>query len=50
MNRRGMNYDVGTFAGKGISSRETFDPAIVQREIDIIKNDLHCTGIVNLMM
>jgi hypothetical protein len=45
MNRRGMNYDVGTFAGKGISSRETLDPAIMQREIDIIKNDLHCTAI-----
>ena len=40
-----MNYDVGTFARRDEPSRTTFDPALVQREIDIIKNDLHCNAI-----
>ena len=46
MNRKGINYDVGTLTvTKDSSSRETFDPLLVQREIDIIKNDVHCTAI-----
>ena len=46
MHRKGINYDVGTLTvSKDTSSRETFDPLIVQREIDIIKNALHCTAI-----
>jgi hypothetical protein len=44
--RKGINYDVGTFTrGKGSSSRENFDPATVKREMEIIKNDLHCDSI-----
>lgn len=45
MNRKGINYDVGIFLTPDSSSRETFDPAIVQREMEIIKNDLHCTAV-----
>jgi hypothetical protein len=46
MHRQGINYDVGTLTvSKESSSRENFDPLIVQREIEIIKNDLHCTAI-----
>jgi hypothetical protein len=44
--RKGINYDVGTYTrGRGSSSRETFDPHIVKREMEIIKNDLHCDSI-----
>lgn len=45
MQRKGINYDVGTFPVAGQSSREHFDPPIVQREIEIIKRDLGCTAI-----
>lgn len=46
MQRKGINYDVGTFTrGKEASSRDAFDPAIVKREMEIIKNDLHCTAV-----
>ncbi|GIM47719.1 hypothetical protein DNHGIG_32680 [Collibacillus ludicampi] len=44
--RKGINYDVGTFTrGKESSSRDRFDPHIVQREMEIIKNDLHCNAV-----
>jgi hypothetical protein len=45
MKRKGINYDVGTYTSKDSSSREKFDHAVVQREISIIKNDLHCSAI-----
>ena len=45
MNYKGINYDTGTPTTHGTLSRETFDPSIVQREIEIIKNDLHCNAI-----
>jgi hypothetical protein len=45
MNHKGINYDVGTPTTHGTWSRETFDPVIVRREIEIIKNDLHCNAI-----
>ena len=46
MHCKGINYDVGTLTvSKDSSSREIFDLLIVQREIEIIKNDLHCTAI-----
>ncbi|MEK3723153.1 hypothetical protein [Paenibacillus sp. FSL H8-0034] len=46
MNRKGVNYDVGTFTrGQQSSSRDVFDPAIVQREMEIIKHDLHCNAV-----
>ena len=46
LTRKGINYDVGTFTrGKGSSSRDIFTPAIVKREMEIIKHDLHCNAI-----
>jgi len=45
MNRKGINYDVGTVFHAGVSSRENLDPAVIKREIEIIKNDLHCNAI-----
>ncbi|MGN6813316.1 MAG: hypothetical protein ACTHMP_20810 [Thermomicrobiales bacterium] len=42
MRGKGINYDTG-FTNKGTSSREPFDPAVVRREIQIIRDDLHCT-------
>jgi hypothetical protein len=45
MKRRGINYDVGTAVHKQYLSRPTFDPNIVHRELEIIKNDLHCNAV-----
>jgi hypothetical protein len=45
MKRKGINYDVGTFTTQDSSSRPEFNQAVVEREIGIIKNDLHCTAI-----
>jgi hypothetical protein len=44
MRGKGINYDTG-FINKGSSSREPFDPTIVRREIEIIRDDLHCNTI-----
>ncbi|MFN8513550.1 MAG: hypothetical protein U0232_03625 [Thermomicrobiales bacterium] len=44
MRGKGINYDTG-FINKGNSSRELFDPAVVRREIVIIRDDLHCNTI-----
>ncbi len=45
MNYKGINYDVGIATTHGTLSRETFDPQMVRREIEIIQNDLHCNAI-----
>lgn len=46
LQRKGINYDIGTYTRvKETSSRDVLDPAIVQREMTIIKNDLHCTAV-----
>lgn len=45
MKTRGVDYDLGNSYAGGISTRPTFDQAIVKREIEIIKNDLHCNAI-----
>jgi hypothetical protein len=45
MNIKGINYDVGTPTTHGTSSRETFDPDIVRRELEIIRSELHCNAI-----
>lgn len=39
-----MTYDTG-FIGRGGNSREEFDPGIVRRELEIIRDDLHCTAV-----
>ena len=44
MRIRGINYDTG-FISKGTTTREPFDPRVVQREMQIIRNDLHCDGV-----
>jgi hypothetical protein len=43
MNRKGISYDVGSVMGG--SWRPVFDPKVVQRELEIIKNDLHCNAV-----
>ncbi len=44
MNRKGVCYDVGRVM-LGNNWRPTFDPNIVHRELEIIKNDLHCNAV-----
>ncbi|HEY7354949.1 MAG TPA: abortive infection protein, partial [Ktedonobacterales bacterium] len=38
-------YDVGTIFAGNRSTREEFDPAVMRREIEIIRNDLHCNAV-----
>lgn len=45
MRYKGIVYDVGTIFAGNRSTREQFDPAVMRREIEIIKHDLHCTAI-----
>ena len=45
MRIRGVDYDLGVQYMPGISTRPTFDRAIVKREIEVIKHDLHCNAI-----
>lgn len=44
MRGRGINYDTG-FMNKGASSRPSFDRAVVRREMQIIRDDLHCNAV-----
>jgi hypothetical protein len=44
MRHRGINYDTG-FLNAGTSTRESFDPDVVRREMRIIRHDLHCTAV-----
>jgi hypothetical protein len=43
MKIKGVNYDVGT--EMGVNWRPDYDPQTVQRELEIIKNDLHCNAV-----
>src|ERR1700685_51183 len=43
MRIKGVNYDVGTVMG--VDWRPDYDPKVVQRELEIIKNDLHCNAV-----
>jgi hypothetical protein len=45
MQIRGINYDVGAESEMGGNWRPDYNPLIVQRELEIIKNDLHCNAI-----
>ena len=45
MHRKGINYDVGIEFRPDYMSRPTLDTEIVHRELEIIKNDLHCNAI-----
>jgi hypothetical protein len=44
MRAKGITYDTG-FVRDGAVSRPTFDPTIVRRELEIIRDDLHCTAV-----
>ncbi|WP_249352308.1 hypothetical protein [Nocardiopsis akebiae] len=44
MRARGMTYDTG-FVTHGRTSREHFDPAVVRRELAVIRDDLHCDAV-----
>lgn len=44
MRARGITYDTGFVLGDSIA-REHFDPAVVARELAIIRDDLHCTAV-----
>ena len=43
MNRKGVSYDVGRVMG--LNWRPVFDPAVVHRELEIIRDDLHCNAV-----
>jgi hypothetical protein len=43
MNRRGVCYDVGHVMG--INWRPVFDVRVVHRELEIIRDDLHCNAV-----
>ena len=42
--RKGINYDTG-FVSAGSTTREPFDPQVVRREMQIIRDDLHCDAV-----
>lgn len=44
MRTHGICYSTG-FVMRGINSRESFDHTIVRREMEIIRDDLHCTSV-----
>ena len=44
MKRKGVNYDVGRVL-MGYLQRPAFDTRVVHRELEIIKNDLHCNAV-----
>jgi hypothetical protein len=44
MRANGINYDTG-FINKGVTSREPFDIEVVKRELQIIRDDLHCNAV-----
>lgn len=45
MRYKGIVYDVGTLFANNRSTRESFDPVVMRREIDILKNELHCNAV-----
>jgi hypothetical protein len=44
MRIRGINYDTG-FISAGTTTREPFDPQVVKREMQIIRDDLRCNAV-----
>ena len=43
MRIKGITYDAG--AHMGIDWRPVFDPKVVRRELQIVKEDLHCNAV-----
>jgi hypothetical protein len=44
MRAKGITYDTG-FVRNGVLSRRHFDHDVVRRELEIIRDDLHCTAV-----
>src|SRR5579872_6547843 len=44
MRIKGITYDTG-FINSGVSTKESFEPNVVKREMHIIKNDLYCNAV-----
>ena len=44
MRGKGISYDTG-YIIKGRNTREPFDPEVVERELRIIRDDLHCNAV-----
>ncbi|MER7672638.1 hypothetical protein ABTY61_29850 [Kitasatospora sp. NPDC096128] len=44
MRAKGISYDTG-FIRNGSYSRKLFDPKVVERELRIIRDELHCTAV-----
>ena len=44
MRARGITYDTG-FVRHGVNSRRRFEAELVERELAIIRDDLHCTAV-----
>lgn len=44
MRANGITYDTG-FLREAVTSRERFDPALVARELRVIRDDLHCNAV-----
>jgi hypothetical protein len=44
MRGKGISYDTG-FISKGRNARERFDPEVVRRELQIIRDDLQCNAV-----
>jgi hypothetical protein len=44
MRANGISYDTG-FIHRGVSTHEPFDPAVVRREMRVIRDDLHCAAV-----
>jgi hypothetical protein len=44
MRGKGITYDTG-FLNGGTSTREPFDPAVVERELRVIRHQLHCNAV-----
>lgn len=44
MRARGISYDTG-FVRNGVTSRASFDPVTVERELRVIRDELHCNAV-----
>lgn len=44
MNRKGVSYDTGRVLGV-VNFRPVFDRGVVRRELQIVRDDLHCTAV-----
>ncbi|MGH3151151.1 MAG: hypothetical protein ACRDOB_10510, partial [Streptosporangiaceae bacterium] len=45
MDIKGVCYDTGRAYGPGFVTRRVFDPAMTRRELQIIRDDLHCNAV-----